>query len=451
MQLRSEHLGQADDLANDARSMCRSGSMRTALTTATATLLSATATVSEAGSLGTSIPWQVDTALYAYKESDGRVGATEPMFFAHRTDAYDRTVSIHGSFDAVSGASPTGAVPDPLHPSIPMDPNFKDHRISLGGGYDRPWGLDRRLSWGGGFSTEGDFTSFSGNTAVSRDLNNKNTTLSAGVGLELDIISPNGGAPTAMMSPSAQQTTTVCTTSASTGKVSCSNGAGSKNRTVLSGMLGVTQVVTRRWLSQFNVTLETGSGYYSDPYKVVSVVTSSGIPSADTYVPEGRPDARTRTGLYWQHKIHPFSQDVIDVSYRWYRDNWGITSGTWDLKYRFEIGDNFYIEPHWRRYQQSAADFYRPWLLEGSDYSSTTHQAAMAYASADSRLGEFSAKTIGIKVAAALGRGEELSLRFESHSQVHTQPTNAPGWLSTTQIVPDLKATMLTIGYRFEY
>ena len=428
-----------------------SGSMRAALSTATASLLAATG-AAQAGSLGgTSVPWQVDTALYSYKESAGRVGATEPMFSAHRTDAYDRTVSIHGSFDAVSGASPTGAVPDPLHPAVPMDPNFKDHRFSLSGGYDRPWGLDRRLSWGAGFSTEGDFTSFSGSAAVSRDLNNKNTTLSAGIGLELDVIDPNGGAPEAMLSPNAQQASVVCTTAPSTGKTTCSSGAGSKNRTVLSGLIGVTQVVTRRWLSQFNLTLESGSGYFNDPYKVVSVVTSSGLNSADPYVAEGRPGTRTRTGLYWQHKIHPFSQDVIDLSYRWYSDSWGITSGTWDLKYRLELGDSFYIEPHWRSYRQSAADFYRPWLLEGADYNSATHQASVAYASADSRLGEFSAKTVGVKVAAALGRGEELSLRVESYTQVHTQPVNAPGWLSTAQIVPDLKASLLTIGYSFQY
>lgn len=427
-------------------------SVRVALTTATATLLSATASVAEAGSLnGPSIPWQVDAALYSYKESAGRVGAVEPMFSARRTDAFDRTVSIHGSYDAVSGASPTGAVPDPLHPSVPMDPNFKDQRLSLSAGYDRPWGLDRRLSWGAGFSSEGDFTSFSGNTAISRDLNNKNTTLSAGFGLEIDVINPNGGPPEPMYSPNNQHQAVVCSTAPSTGKTTCGSGAGSKSRTVLSGMVGITQVVTRRWLSQFNLTLESGSGYYSDPYKVVSIVTTSGVPSADSYIAEGRPDTRTRTGLYWQHKIHPFSQDVIDVSYRWYRDNWGITSGTWDLKYRFEIGNSFYIEPHWRRYQQSAADFYRPWLLEGADYSSTSHQAAMGFASADSRLGEFTGRTLGIKVAAALGRDEELSLRFASYSQVHTQPANAPGWLSTTQIVPDLKAAMLVAGYSFKY
>lgn len=427
----------------------KDGSVRSALRSATAGLLAATGVAQADAQI--KAPWQVDAALYSYQESAGRVGAIEPMFSAHRTDAYDRTVSLYGSFDSVSGASPTGAVPDPLHPSTQVDPNFKDHRLSLGGGYERPWGRDRRLSWGGGFSSESDFTSISGHVAVSRDLNNKNTTLSAGLGLEIDVINPNGGAPEAMLSPNAKQGSVVCTTAASTGKTTCSSGAGSKDRTVLSGLLGITQAMTRRWLSQLNLTLESGSGYYNDPYKIVSVITSSGIPSADAYIAEGRPGSRIRTGLFWQHKIHPFSQDVIDMSYRWYRDSWGITSGTWDLKYRLELGGGFYIEPHWRSYQQSAADFYRPWLQEGSDYSSTTHQASVTYASADSRLGEFSAKTVGVKLVAALGRSEELSLRVESYSQVHTQPVNAPGWLSTAQIVPDLKASLLTIGYSFQY
>lgn len=447
--------------------------VRRALATATAGLLGASGGVEASGLTVPNAPWQADTALYVYHEDHGGVSAYEPMLSMHRTDAYDRTVSLKLTFDAVSGASPTGGVPQrtavthtgasgqssyvtPAN-SIPVDPNFKDHRVSLSGGLDRPWGRDQRLSLGGGLSVEGDFFSVSGNAAVAREFNDKNTTLSYGVGLEYDQISPKGGPPNALQSPNATPATPVVAqtcTSASGRPVSCNSGAStSASRTVLSGLVGVTQVMTRRWLTQVNLGLEVGSGYFTDPYKIVSVINPvTGNPVGDAFVTEGRPSSRTRASLFWQNKIHPFSEDVIDVSYRLYRDDWGITSHTVDAHYRFEVPSaGFYIEPHWRSYRQGAANFYRPWLVDGVDYNQTTHSTTMAYASADRRLGTLKAQTVGAKLAFTLGHEEELGLRLERYTQTSQQPTGGPAYFDSVQVVPDLSATMLMVTYSFNY
>lgn len=454
------------------------GSVRKALATATAGLLGAGSGggVEASGLTVPNAPWQVDSAMYVYHESGGGVSAYEPMFSMHRTDAYDRTVSLKLTLDAVSGASPTGGAPQrtaithtsasgqssyvtPAH-GIPVDPNFKDQRLSISGGLDRPWGLDRRLNLSGGLSVEGDFLSVSGNAAVAREFNDKNTTLSYGIGLEYDQISPKGGPPNALQSPNAVAATAPAVaqtcTSASGRPVSCGgNGSNSASRTVLSGLVGVTQVMTRRWLAQVNLGLEHGSGYFNDPYKIVSIVNPvTGNPVGDAFVAEGRPSSRTRASLFWQNKIHPFSEDVIDVSYRLYRDDWGITSHTFDAHYRFEVpAASFYIEPHWRHYQQTAANFYRPWLVDGVDYNQATHSTYIGYASADRRLGALSAQTVGAKIGFALSHDEEIGLRLERYTQTSQQPVtgSGPAYFDGVQVVPNLGATMLMVTYSFNY
>ncbi len=395
-------------------------------------------------------PWQVDAAAYSYQEADGRVKAFEPMVFARHTDAQDRILSLRATLDTLSGASPNGAAPQQTpqtftRPSgngsyatearkIPFDPAFKDFRVAFGGTLDRPWGQDRRLATGLNASFESDFTSFSGNAAVSRDYNNKNTTLSYGGSLELDFISPKG------LPKELQPITTQ-----PTGEVEA------QRRVALELIGGVTQVMTRRWLTQFNASLGFSSGYHTDPYKVVSILDGSGLITGDQYVGEARPTTRTRASLFWQHKVH-LNEDVIDASYRWYRDSWGITSQTVDLRYRFEtnLAGGLYLEPHWRGYRQSAADFYRPWLNSGSDYT-TGVGASVSYASADPRLAALTATTVGLKLGLPLANRRELGLRLENYQQIVDQPAVIPVGIGTDKVAPDLKATVLVLNYSFEY
>jgi len=59
---------------------------------------------------------------------------------------------------------------------------------------------------------------------------------------------------------------------------------------------------------------------------------------------------------------------------------------TADLRYRWQIDMNYYIEPHLRYYTQSAADFFHYYLGSG--------EVIPQYASADTRLAKFHAQTM---------------------------------------------------------
>jgi Protein of unknown function (DUF3570) len=431
------------------------GSIRAALAAASAALLApatpAQTTAAPAQTTAAPNTWKGDTALLLYKEGGGRVTAVEPVVSVRRTDGNDQTLGLKLTLDALTGASPNGAVAQPTaqtftSPSgnsqytvqggqVPLDPSFKDTRTALAFSLERPFGAGRRLALGANVSSEYDFQSLGASAAMAVDLNDKNTTLSFGLAFEADRIKAVGGAPLGLRP--------------AFGATAARSGGESRN--VVDLLFGVTQVMNRQWVTQLNLGLGRGSGYHSDPYKVLSVVDGgSGLVTGDRYVYEQRPDARTRTSLFWQNKVH-LREDVIDASYRFYRDDWGITAHTLDFRYRYELGRGLYLEPQWRWYRQSAADFWRGWLFEGGEWSSTTQSASLSAASADPRLAAFTAHTLGLKFGLPLSPASELSLRLQSYRQTQKALSGAPGVLSTLDIAPALKATTFVVGYTRDF
>ncbi|MBL8289682.1 MAG: DUF3570 domain-containing protein [Rubrivivax sp.] len=400
--------------------------------------------------------WKVDSAILFYSESGGRVRAIEPVVSARRTDGNETTLGLKLTLDSLTGASPNGAVPQPApqtftspsgesHYTVaagapPLDTSFHDRRAALAATMERTLGAAHKLSLAANVSAEYDFRSIGLSAALARDFNDRNTTLSVGLALEGDRIKPVGGTPVGLRPAfgalAARQS--------------------DRTRNVLDVLVGVTRVVDRQWLMQFNLGLGRGSGYHTDPYKMLSVVDgATGLVAGDRYVAEQRPDARTRTSLYWQNKVH-LARDVVDVSYRYYRDNWGVRAHTLDARYRFElgalgggdgVGGGVYIEPRWRTYRQSAADFWRGWLVEGGEWSSATHSAALAAASADPRLAALKADTLGVKAGGPVGRAGEWSVRIESYRQRPDRPADAPGALQSLDLAPTVKATAVLLGY----
>jgi hypothetical protein len=66
-------------------------------------------------------------------------------------------------------------------------------------------------------------------------------------------------------------------------------------------LLGVTQVMARNWLSDFNPSVDRFTGYLNDPYKFRSIINAAG--GTVGYLYENRPDQRTRTSAYWENRV----------------------------------------------------------------------------------------------------------------------------------------------------
>jgi hypothetical protein len=223
---------------------------------------------------------------------------------------------------------------------------------------------------------------------------------------------------------------------------------GDLSKDVLDLLIGVTQVINRHTLVQVNFSLSESDGYLTDPYKILSVVAPvTGDPVAgpigsglNRYLYERRPETRDKQSIYTLIK-RDFNGDVLDASYRYMTDDWGVDSHTIDIHYRWSFGAGKYLQPHVRFYTQTAADFYETVLFAG--------QPLPTYATADYRLGEFDAVTFGVKFGKETRRGE-ISTRLEWYKQTGTAKPNAlVGSLTGLDLYPDLDALIAQFSYKF--
>jgi opacity protein-like surface antigen len=435
-------------------------SIRAALAAATCTLLGTSA--AEPVQAAEEPTWDFNTALLYYGEDEDRVQDLSLNVLARRNFVDDRYLTAGLTIDALTGASPNGALPQSVaqtftQPSgrrtytvpageIPKDDTFRDTRVALSTNWQQPVGRLYALNIGASASSEYDYLHTGLNARLSRDFNERNTTLSAGLAFSHDTLDPVGGTP-AGLAPMKLATR---------GDDDDGNGGGGdgdETKDVFDIVLGVTQVVSRNLLVQANYSYSKSSGYLNDPYKVLSVVdgaTGDAIPIAADPVFDGpshlfryelRPDERVKHSLYAQGKYY-MDGKVLDISYRYMTDDWEIDSHTVDFRYRWPIGERAYLEPHLRFYTQTQAEFYVPSLVDGTPLPD--------FASADYRLADFDATTIGLKYGWKTRAGHDVSTRLELYQQSGNIPR---GSLIGNQLdrenYPDLKAIIFQFSYRF--
>ena len=399
--------------------------------------------------------WKFDTALMYYGEVD-RVTAVEGVFSATKDFGDEHIFSGKVTIDGLTGASATGAVAQPsaqtfTRPSgkgnyvtpageTPLDDTFHDTRLQLTGQWTQPIADNVRASGGLNFSNEYDYMSIALNGSLAYDLNQKNTTLSLGLSYAFDNIKPEGGIPKVLAAvvinpnPDDQENNSEFDNAFANTRLT-----DSKTKDTVDVLMGLTQVINRRWLMQFNLGLSVIDGYTTDPFKVLSVVNNEGLTQALVY--ENRPDQRTRNSFYWQNK-YAMDFGVADISYRFATDDWKIDSHTIDSRLRINLSDTTYIQPHFRYYQQGAAEFFRPFLRDDASLPE--------FASADYRLGEMTAYTLGLKYGLELESDDELAFRLEYYQQT---PKNSgfdqPGVLQEQDLYPSIKAIIAQVSYSF--
>jgi hypothetical protein len=139
---------------------------------------------------------------------------------------------------------------------------------------------------------------------------------------------------------------------------------------------------------------------------------------------------------------HDFSGKVLQVGYRYSTDDWEVDSHTLEGRLRFPLGGNSYLEPHLRYYTQSAASFYRYSLADGAPLPE--------FASADARLADLDAYTVGIKYGRQTSGGNEWSTRLEFYHQAGKAPSEVLiGNQVGNTLMPDFDAVILQFNYHF--
>lgn len=449
------------------------GLRRLLATAATGLLASVQGHAQESPAEAADVPTtNIDAGLLYYHEN-GRIQAIEPDLDLTQRIGEDSILSLGITVDSVTGPTPLGAVPSSLPQSYvrpykviplgtpvtvttasggsvvtlippatgaktqtlsatttvppntyPLDRAFYDRRIAGRSGWEQALTSTLKIDGGIAYSKEHDYRSESADLGLSKDFNSHNTTLSAGVNYESDLSFPIGGTPTPLTQMSGDWK------------------GPDASRHELDAVVGLTQVMTRRWLTSLSYSYASAHGYQNDPYKLISVVDPiSGQPTSQLY--ESRPDIRRKQSIYLDNKIH-LRRDIVDISLRGYKDDWGIKSLTADLRYRYQIGDGYYLEPHLRYYHQGAADFFHYYLTGGDPLPQ--------YASADTRLAAFQARTYGLKFGMPLNEGSEFNIRIEYYGQYgNGSPSYAIGQLRQQNLFPDLTAVTVLFGYSYAF
>jgi hypothetical protein len=405
-----------------------------------------------------------DSSVLFYKESGSRVQAVEPVFNVQNYLANGSIIGGTFTFDSLSGATPNGATPSTLDQTfnsivrekiystqasssgasgggtvttipgttyakatygvsayaLPLA-SFHDHRFAGNGSFSWLTNPDTRLNAGLGASIERDYTTVTGNFGIARDLNQKNTTLSLTVNLEEDISRPYNGTPAPFQDLSTQI-----------------NG-GNDTKATYGILAGISQTLSRFWITQVNFNLSGSKGYQADPYRVLSMIdATTGLPTS--YLFENRPRNRTRESVYWGNKL-ALGPTVADASVRYYHDTWGINALTAEVSEQVPLGGSVYIKPLYRYYHQTAANFFAYYLVSGD--------ALPTYASSDSRLSRFNANTIGGKLGVRVFHTGEFYIEGESYRQSGARTVaGAPGALAGLDLFSGVHAISVMTGLR---
>jgi hypothetical protein len=147
---------------------------------------------------------------------------------------------------------------------------------------------------------------------------------------------------------------------------------------------GLAQVMSQNIAMQSTVNYQHSRGYLSDPYKRVLV---AGEPIGDS-----RPDVRNQLSWLTRYRQHiPLTESTVHLDYRFFIDDWRMTSHTFELAWYQTIWKTLKLVPSFRYYSQSQAEFYGPY------FSSET---ADGHHSSDYRLSPFGALSFRVRAEA---------------------------------------------------
>ena len=305
---------------------------------------------------------EIGVNLLYYKEQ-GLMKVTEPVAWTRLSLRDGWEVRGSAAVDIVTGASPelvsnisgkpvqviTGA-------SVDDRRNLYDLKVSKRTG-EWTFGVS------GAYSKEEDYLSKAFGLEAKVDLNDRNTTLTAGFGSSADRVRSHDDP--ALDAP----------------------------RDTKEYLIGLTQVLSPVAAIQTTLQWNRGEGYYNDPYKKTLTFYTVGAP---VFATDTRPDHRNAFAWLtrYRHHVAP-AQGTLQADYRYYRDDWGITAHTLEVAWSQTLGEGWTLRPALRYYSQSQADFYSP----------VVPRPQPAIHSSDQRLAAFGGLTPSLRATLQLASG----------------------------------------------
>jgi hypothetical protein len=270
-------------------------------------------------------------------------------------------IGLDVAYETMSGASPWYVIPgddgdDPVQ--VMTGATIDDQRTDVLA--KTSYFMDRgRAGFSAGVSIENDYLAFNGGIDGETHFNDGNTSLLMGGGFSIDQLEPTD-ADDYEFRPEKEK------------------------RQSYSLSAGVAQVLSRNITVQSTLNYQHSRGFLSDPYKRVVV---AGQPIGDS-----RPDSRNQLSLLTRYRQHIGEIGAtLHLDYRFFIDDWHITSHTAELAWYQTIWKTIKVIPAFRYYSQSQAKFYGPYFTNTPD---------SGHASSDYRLSPFGALSFRVRAEA---------------------------------------------------
>lgn len=157
------------------------------------------------------------------------------------------------------------------------------------------------------------------------------------------------------------------------------------------GIVGFDQVLSKTTVLSLSYDFLWQDGFLSDPYRQVRIFDTQGVASQ---VAEVHPGQRIRhAGSARINKLIPAIKASMSGSYRFYRDDWSVQSHTFDIEFGKYVFDELIAKFNYRNYIQNGAYFTQD-RYQGDEFLSET-----SFKSQDYKLQSFYSNNIGLSVS----------------------------------------------------
>lgn len=144
--------------------------------------------------------------------------------------------------------------------------------------------------------------------------------------------------------------------------------------------LGLTQILSPRWLATANIEVVSDAGFLGNPYRVARVFGAA--------VPERMPRTRSSRAIKFRILGDIGSGASVHTDYRYFWDNWEIKAHTFEFGGTRHLGEKWLGDAYGRYHKQNRALFY-----------SDNAQTETAYVTRNRQLSTFNTFAVGGKVS----------------------------------------------------
>lgn len=349
----------------------------------------------------TSVSEGQDVLRYKYQyydEQDGRVDV-QSHYLDYEHSFVDWTLGLRLAVDSLSGETPLGTH-TPGNPDDWEFQNIEDERyvtvVTLEKEID-----DHILTFEYARSEESDYLSNAVALKWKTQLNENNTTITAGVATAFDKVRAVGFL------------------------------FNDENKDSLDLSFGVSQLLSTRTILDLTLSYGHSTGYLADPYRGISqtvpLTADPDGPTTHFVAGENRPGSQNR----WIAKLaarhyFPTPKAALSGSYRFFANSESLIGHTFELKWIQQVTEEFSVTPYFRYYQQTAAEYYLP-TLDGTNFLGFQKtQGEAPFFSPDYRLSAFDAITYGLKFTYEASQNLSLDLQLERY-EMSGRLTETPG------------------------